>query len=151
MKIASGIILAVALLAGALWWVSGMSPDEPLVFENPRARLVPGNAPMAGYFELGNNTENRIHLVSARSDAFRGIMIHRTRTVDGQARMEHQDRVSVSSGQTVSFEPGGLHLMLMNRQREFEIGDEVDIVLVFEGLEPAERTVTFTVVPVTES
>jgi hypothetical protein len=151
MKTASAIVLAVALLAGALWWVSGMSPSEPLVFENPRARLVPGNAPMAGYFELSNNTENRIHLVGAHSEAFGNVMIHRTRRENGQARMVHQDRVPVSSGQTVAFEPGGLHLMLMNRQRRFEIGDEVEIVLVFEGLEPAERRVVFTVVPVTES
>jgi len=151
MKIASGVVLAIALLAGALWWVSGMSPNEPLVFENPRARLVPGNAPMAGYFDLTNNTEGRIHLVGARSEDFGHIMIHRTRTEDGQARMVHQDQVPVSSGQTVAFEPGGLHLMLMNRQRAFEIGDQVDIVLAFEGLEPAERRVTFTVVPITES
>ena len=57
----------------------------------------------------------------------------------------------VTTGETVEFKPMGLHLMLMRAQRELQVGDEVDVVLGFEGVEPAERVVTFTVVPVTAS
>jgi periplasmic copper chaperone A len=34
-------------------------------------------------------------------------------TVDGVARMRHQETVDGAAGEVVRFEPGGLHLMLM--------------------------------------
>lgn len=152
MKIVSGVLLIIVLLAGALWWVSDMAPAEPIEIDNARVRLVPGGAPMAGYFEIANHTDAPVRLVSARSDAFGHVMIHRTVVSDTSARMEHQgDGVLVGPGESVAFEPKGLHLMLMRAAREFEVGDAVDIVLGFEGVEPAEHRVTFTVVPVTSS
>ena len=89
MKIVYGIVLVLALLAGALWWVADMESAEPLSVDNPRIRLVPGGAPMAGYFTLSNHGEAPVRLVSVRSDAFGGAMIHRTVVEDGRARMRH--------------------------------------------------------------
>jgi len=152
MKIVSGVLLIVILLAGALWWVSDMAPVEPIEIDNPRVRLVPGGAPMAGYFEIANHTDAPVQLVSAKSDAFGRVMIHRTVVSDGSARMEHQgEGVLLGPGERVAFEPRGLHLMLMRASRELEVGDAVDIVLEFEGIEPDERSVTFSMVPVTSS
>lgn len=152
MKYVSGVLLVIALLAGALWWVTDIAPSEPLEIENARVRLVPGDAPMAGYFTLANHTDKPIRLVSARSEAFGRVMIHRSVISGGAARMEHQNAgVLLGPGETVAFEPKGLHLMMMDSARELQVGDGVDVVLGFEGTEPEERRVTFTVVPVTSS
>lgn len=150
MKILSGIALIVVLLLGAVWWVAKMPPAEPIEISNPRVRLVPGGAPMAGYLTIANHTDAPVRLVSATSDAFGHVMIHRTVVSDGSARMEHQGKgVLVGAGESVVFEPGGLHLMLMDPAGELEVGEAVDIVLGFEGIEPGERRASFTVVPVT--
>jgi copper(I)-binding protein len=151
MKIVSGVLLVIVLLAGAIWWVADMTPAEPIAIDNPRVRLVPGGAPMAGYFDIANHTDSPIRLVSATSDAFANVMIHRTVIdAEGGARMQHQSGgVVIGPGETVAFAPKGLHLMLMGAQRDLAVGDGVDVVLGFEGVEPAERSVTFTVVPVT--
>lgn len=152
MKIVSGVLLVIVLLAGALWWVADMAPAAPVEIDNPRIRLVPGGAPMAGYFTIANHTDAPIRLVSVESEAFGHIMIHRTVVSDGGARMAHQDKgVLVGAGETVVFEPQGLHLMMMRAREQLEVGDAVDVVLGFEGIEPPERRVTFTVVPVTSS
>lgn len=153
MKIISGVLLVAVLVAGAVWWVADMAPAAPIEVDNPRVRLVPGGAPMAGYFTVRNHGDAPVRLVSAASPAFETVMIHRTVIdAEGSARMEHQHGgVLVGSGETVSFEPKGLHLMLMRAQRDFEVGDAVEIVLGFEGIEPSELAVTFTVVPVTSS
>lgn len=153
MKTVSGIVLVVVLLGGALWWVADMTPAEPLSVDNPRIRLVPGGAPMAGYFKLSNHGDAPVRLTGVRSPAFAAAMIHRTVVSgDGAARMEHQNNgVLVTPGETTAFEPMGLHLMLMRAQRELRVGDEVTVVLEFEGASTAERAVTFTVVPVTSS
>ncbi len=148
-RIASGVIALVVLLAGALLWVAQMGPTGPLGFDNPRARLTPGDGPMAGYVTIRNYSDRELLLVGARSAQFGQIMLHRSVLRDGQARMEHQDRVPIAPGQAVEFRPGDLHLMLMRRQKELNVGDPVEIIFEFEGIEPREWTVGFTVVPVT--
>ncbi len=148
--IVSAIALILIMAAGALWWVSDQPAAEDVEIKNARVRLVPGGGPMAGYLEIRNNSRAAIHLTAARSSAFDHVMIHRTVVSDGSARMEHQhEGVLITPGQTVVFAPRGLHLMLMRPQQELQIGDSLELVLEFEGLEPAERSASFTVVPIT--
>ena len=150
MKLASAIVALVALLAGALWWVSQVAPESPIEVGNARVRLVPGGGPMAGYMEIRNHSDNVIRLVEATSPAFGNVMIHRTIVRDGQARMTHQsDGVRIVPGDSAVFKPRDLHLMLMQSKGALEVGDQVEIVLRFEGIAPAEWPVAFTVVPVT--
>jgi copper(I)-binding protein len=52
-------------------------------------------------------------------------------------------------GDTVEFRPRDLHLMLMRSNETLEVGDQIEVVLSFEGIAPAEWPVAFTVVPVT--
>lgn len=150
MKQMSAIVAVVVLLVGAVWWVSRLAPSEPVTIENPRIRLVPGGAPMAGYMVVRNHGDGMIRLTGAASEAFGRVMIHRSVVEDGRARMEHQaGGVSIAPGETVEFKPRGLHLMLMQPAGGLEVGDSVDVALTFDGLQPAERLVAFTVVPVT--
>jgi len=150
MKLASAIVALVVLLAGALWWVGQVAPQSPIEVGNARVRLVPGGGPMAGYMEIRNHSDNVVRLTSAASPAFGKVMIHRTIMREGQARMQHQaDGVRIVPGDSAVFRPRDLHLMLMQPQRDFEVGDQVEIVLSFEGIAPADWPVAFTVVPVT--
>lgn len=152
MVLASAVIALVALLAGAVWWVAQVAPESPLTVENARIRMVPGGGPMAGYMEIGNHTDAPIRLVAVESPAFGNVTIHRTRVRDGQARMEHQrDGVEIQPGGSAVFEPRDLHLMMMQPQAGLEVGDQVEVVLTFEGIEPAEWSTAYTVVPVTSS
>ncbi|HKL54082.1 MAG TPA: copper chaperone PCu(A)C [Wenzhouxiangellaceae bacterium] len=150
MKLASAIVALVALLAGALWWVGQVAPESPIEVGNARVRLVPGGGPMAGYMEIRNHSDSVIRLVGAASPAFGNVMIHRTIVRDGRARMQHQsDGVPIVPGDSATFKPRDLHLMLMQPKGALEVGDQVEIVLRFEGIDPADWPVAFTVVPVT--
>jgi len=150
MKMISAVVLVVALALGALWWVTDRAPVEPIAIDKARVRLTPGPAPMAGYFVMRNHTEAPARLVGVRSGDFERVMIHRTVVSEGSARMVHQaGGVLLAPGESASFEPGGLHLMLIQPRHDFEVGDSVELVLVFDGDEPGERRATFTVVPVT--
>ncbi len=150
MKQLSAIAAILVLLIGAVWWVMQMQPAEPLEIDNARIRLVPGGGPMAGYMALRNHSDQLIRLTAASSDAFGRVMIHRTVVEDGQARMAHQSGgVAIAPGEVVEFKPRDLHLMLMQPRAELEVGDTVEVELTFEGLAPAQRRQSFTVVPVT--
>jgi len=150
--LASGVIALVVLLAGALWWVERSAPDAALAFDNPRARLVAPGVPLGGYLTIANHTEREVRLVAASSTTFDRVMIHETRITDGQAQMRHRDNgVPIAPGGRVKFAPGGLHLMLMRPAKELNVGDTVEIILEFDGIEPREHALAFTVVPVTGS
>lgn len=150
MKMLSAAGLVIVLALAALWWVSDRAPVDPIAVDKARVRLTPGPAPMAGYFVMTNHTESAVRLGDVQSGDFERVMIHRTVVRDGSARMVHQDDgVLLAPGESATFEPGGLHLMLIDARRDFEVGDSLELVLVLEGIEPAERRVAFTVVPVT--
>jgi copper(I)-binding protein len=89
-------------------------PAGSLVVSEAWVRQVPPAARMtAGYLKLRNTGTEPAVIVGAESPMFNAVEIHGTVTVDGMARMRQQESVTVPPGETVSFEPGGLHLMLM--------------------------------------
>lgn len=129
------------------------SAGLPVVIEHARIRLTPAGAPMAGYFELHNHSGQELRILGATSPDFAEIMLHRTVTEDGRSRMEHQhDGVQVPAGGVVRFEPGGLHLMLMNAKRPLAVGDQVELRLdLAGGAVPSPLVLPFVVVSLTHS
>lgn len=50
---------------------------------------------------------------------------------DHVVSMEHVHEVPIPAGETVLFEPGGLHIMLMDLAEELATGDTFDLTLTF--------------------
>jgi copper(I)-binding protein len=87
----------------------------------------------AVYFTLQNTGEEADRLVSAASDAAGTVQVHETTMVDGTAQMGEVDGVDVPAGGSVTFEPGGYHVMLMEIPEPLEVGSSIDVTLTFEG------------------
>jgi periplasmic copper chaperone A len=130
--------LLAALGAAPLQAADDLLVDDPWIREAP-----PGASALAGYMRLVNHSDASIHLVGAQSDAFDHVMLHRTEEVDGVARMVHQHQVTVPSGETVEFAPGGLHLMLMHPTEDPRPGDVIEVRLRFS--DDRSLDVSFTV------
>ncbi len=109
-----------------------------IVVSDPWIREAPPMAPMAGYLSIDNLGGADRALVSARSDQFGAVMIHRSFEEDGLAKMVHQDRVELPAGERVTFGPGGLHLMLMHPKNTLAPGQRSAISLEFEDGEVIE-------------
>ncbi|MDA3935039.1 MAG: copper chaperone PCu(A)C [Gammaproteobacteria bacterium] len=149
-KILAIVLLLVLLVSGWFWSVS-MQPDTTLRIDHPRIRLLPGGGPLAGYFTIINAGDRDLRLLSASSNAFARIMIHKSVRHEGQSSMAEQaDGVAIAAGARLEFAPGGLHLMLMQTKQTLSIGDEVLISLEFTDSQDATRSIAvpFTVVPV---
>lgn len=129
----SGARRRVAAMVLAL--CSGIAlAGTPLVdVSNARIRLLPGDLPLAGYFDLHNPGNETVHLTGASSPVFGGVMMHMSMDESGQARMMMVDRIDLAPGKTVHFAPGGYHLMLMHRKQELKVGDMVPIELHFSN------------------
>ena len=145
MKIA--LILTLALIP-----TFGMAHDYQigdLMIEHPVARETAVTAMTgAGYFTVTNTGETDDTLLEIRAD-FPRVMMHDTETVDDIARMIHLEILAIPAGETVTFAPGGKHVMFMGLQGDpFEEGETVLATLVFENA--GEIEIEFNVEKMTE-
>ena len=129
----SGILLALV--------VGCTGPD--LQVDEARVRaLIPGDDKTVGYFTIVNRSERTLTLVGATSDSARAIELHTTQSnAEGIMRMRRLKDLRIESGETLSFGPGGHHLMVFGVG---DLGEEVKISLNFVERDPL--LVTFDVV-----
>ena len=94
-------------------------------------RYIVPTRPAAGYFKLDNNTDAAIELVGAASPACGDLMLHQTRNVNGTETMRLAKSVGIPARGSVSFSPGGYHLMCMSPTATLSPGKNVPITLKF--------------------
>ena len=102
--------------------VSACSNDSaPLVATDiVVSKPIPGMSMTAGYLTLSNNTTQQITITEVTSPQFESVLMHESVLEDGMARMYELGNLTILAGQSVRFEPGGKHLMLMQPVGEFE-------------------------------
>jgi copper(I)-binding protein len=84
---------------------------------------------MAGYFEIDNSGTKPVVISGVSCPAFASAMMHKTIEKNGMSRMIHMDHVTVAPHSKVTFQPGGLHVMLMSPKHPLKVGDKVTITL----------------------
>jgi hypothetical protein len=85
------------------------------------------------YMRLVNAGQEPDRLVAARTEVAGVVEIHETRMEGEVIKMQHlPDGLEVPAGETVELKPGGYHLMLIDLQRDLEVGDKFEVVLEFE-------------------
>jgi hypothetical protein len=87
---------------------------------------------MAGYLTLRAGAQ-AIELLGADCDGFGRVEIHETVLTDSVASMRPLPRLRVEAGDSVTFAPGGLHLMLLEPERIPPAGAVVDCRLELAG------------------
>ena len=112
-----------------------VAPAEGLVAEGAMVRAAPAGGVSAAYMTLQNGDALPDTLVAARTDAAGRVEIHRTAEgPDGMSTMTPvEGGLAVPAGQTVTLEPGGLHVMLLDLQRDLADGDTLDLELEFSS------------------
>jgi len=97
----------------------------------------------AAFMTLQNTGAASDRLLSA-STAIAGTVELHTVVKEGDVmRMRAVPAIDVPAGQTVTLQPGGLHVMLMDLRRPLAPGDSIELTLAFE--KAGRRTVTIPV------
>jgi periplasmic copper chaperone A len=118
----------------ALWLCAVMAmPAQAagLAISNAWFRALPNNLPAAGYFTLKNAGAKAVSLTGADSSACGMLMLHKTEHAGGMNHMSMVDSVDVPAGGTLSFAPGGYHLMCMDPAATMKPGATVSVTLKF--------------------
>lgn len=132
-----GILLVAVAIAAWIWWPQrggevGFRQGD-MVVSAPWARATPGTITIgAAYLTLTNRGTAPDRLIGARTEVAERVELHTTMTQDGMMQMRPLDSVALPSGQTVRFEPSGLHFMLVNLKAPLKEGAPFPLQLTFE-------------------
>lgn len=126
------VALAIAAAFAALPAVAG-----ELAILNAWSRSTPPVAKVGVvYFTLRNDTKKSDRLLKLSTPVATRVEVHRTEELDGIARMREVAVLHVEAGQTLEFQPGGLHVMLMGLRKPLVAGTSYDLDLLFEVAGP---------------
>jgi periplasmic copper chaperone A len=135
--------ISLLWLATLLISACGSSSAE-LTVQDAWARPAINGNNGAAYFIIENDTSSEDTLLSVTSDIASAVEVHMS-MMDGNGvmSMQMQEAVTVPSGKTLEFKPGGLHVMLIRLNQDLKIGDTISLTLIFE--KTGSRTIEVTV------
>lgn len=151
-----GILVVAVAIAAWIWWPqrggdAGFRQGD-MVVTAPWARATPGAIKIgAAYMTLVNRGTAPDRLIGARSDVAERVELHTNMSQDGMMQMRPLDSVALPPGQTVRFEPSGLHLMLVNLKAPLQEGTQFPLQVTFERAGTLEVQVTVGAVGASES
>ena len=101
---------------------------------HPAIPLPPPSAPSAaGYMAIANDGSHPDRLIGVEVPFAKSASLHRTEvSADGIARMLPLEAVDIPADDTVLFEQGAMHVMLMGLSAPLNEGDMIPATLIFE-------------------
>jgi copper(I)-binding protein len=136
-------LLSLTIIVGAAILMTACSAQQELSVSEVWARpgIAEGNTGV--FFIIDNPTGQADRLLLADSDVAQAVELHKTTMADGVMQMTPQEFVEVPAGEQVVFQPGDLHVMLINLLSQLDVGDSFELTLSFEnaGEIPLEVTV----------
>ena len=122
--LASGLMLATGVLAGAADHVS---------VQDPYVRLAPPNAPATGAFMvIRNNGDKDVKVLKADNPVSRVTELHTHLNEGGVMKMRPVAAIEVKAKGEAVLKPGGLHVMLIDLKTPMKEGDVVPITLTLD-------------------
>jgi len=116
------LIFAVAALI--LWPVSSFA--QSLVTDQAWVRLPPPVMDStAAYMVVANPGDQEVVLIAVDSPVAGHVMMHGMQMSEGRMHMFPLPEVHVPAHASVSFEPGGMHIMLMGLHEPLRAGQSV--------------------------
>ena len=121
--------LTSALLIGLMSlpaWAADISVTDVWARATMSGQLVSG-----AYMKIQSDADAR--LLSASSTVVSRVEVHEMKMDGDVMRMREVKAIDLPKGKTVSLEPGGYHIMLMNLKKPIVAGEMIPLTLVVES------------------
>jgi copper(I)-binding protein len=123
----AGGVVAVLLVAAC------SSGTETISVEDAWGRTAPSSAANAAFYMTITGGETDDVLVSADADVCGAVELHETVMNDGIMQIQHLPAgIPIDTGAVVALEPGGMHIMCLDKNVDLVSGESVSVTLVFE-------------------
>ncbi len=94
---------------------------------------LPGRTFAAAYLTLHNQGPVPLTVSRVSSTHFAKVEIHESQVVDDVIRMRRLDSVTIDVGESVKFESGGKHLMLIDPKECLDVGDSITLQFDYDN------------------
>ena len=118
-----------------IFLLSACGPEKGIEVHSAWARPAVQGENGAVYFELHNHSSTADELTGVSSDAADAVEIHESSMNGDVMQMDMITSLPIKAFADMVFEPGGLHIMLVNLKQELKLDDEIEIVLHFKNHE----------------
>ena len=127
-----GLITAFVLLALGTSSEAATFQQGGLRISEPWSRSAAAHTTGAGYLTLTNTGKVAETLTVIKTPAAARVEMHKTSMAAGMMSMKRLDKgLILRPGESVSFAPGGYHLMLVDLNKALKAGDAFPATLVF--------------------
>lgn len=132
--------LAIATLAVSLSGCASTETDSAPAIEITDgwvrvSEMSAAEGGMTGAFAVLTNTSDKdITLIAGESEVAGLVEVHEVVEAEGEMKMQPiAGGILIPAGQSVTLEPGGLHVMLMKLTRGLVEGEDIALTLKFDG------------------
>jgi copper(I)-binding protein len=117
-----------------IFFLSACSPKSTdIEIHEPWARTALKNENTAIYLIIHNHSKNGDEITGVSTDVAEITEIHKTEEdANGMMQMNLQSSVPLPADAEISFQPGGLHIMLTGLTQDLKVGDMVTLTLHFK-------------------
>lgn len=125
--------MKLSVFASLLLFSAVASADmaQQVDVNNPYARAAIQQQRNSAAFMTIQNHGDDASVVGAKSDVAKIVELHTHINDKGIMRMRKIPRIELPKNQTVTLQPGGLHVMLLGLTRDLKPGEEIDVTLQF--------------------
>jgi periplasmic copper chaperone A len=125
------VLLLISLVAFQIPAPGGQSPVPGIKIENPYIRVAAQGMTSAGYFKISNSSDEADTLYAVKADFSMMAQLHESFRKNGMVGMKEIKFVVIPAKSSVTFKPGGYHVMLMKVEYDLKPGMKVHIFLMF--------------------
>lgn len=137
------VLFATVSITGCAPEATNELPKTGIIIEDAWVRASEYSAEAGGmtgiFAKITNNGDKTITLVGGSTDA--AMMVQTHEVVDGMMQ-EKKGGIEIHVGQTVTLQPGGLHIMLMNLTKPIVVGEKIDFTFKFDKADSQTFTLT---------
>jgi len=127
------LAFSLAASTAALLAVAGCGDPAPLYVDGGYVRLNANpSGPSAAYFTIHGGKEPVV-LRDITTDAAVRLEMHESKMQNGMASMEEIDTVDVPAGETITFAPGGKHIMLWQINQQAVQAGKMTFTFIFSN------------------
>lgn len=124
------LILGITLAASA--------HADTVKIENPWVRATaPGQKVAGGFMKLTADAD--MTLIGGSSPISSKFELHFMRMENGVMEMRQMQEIKLPKGQTVSLQPGDLHVMFIGLKNQIKPGQKVPMTLIIKGADGKEQ------------
>lgn len=121
------------LMVGASFFHIAHASTEFTVSQVWAKQSIPGAENGAAYLTITNQSEQPLYVIGASTEVARAVEVHEHIHEQDVMRMRRVPELEIPANKTITFAPGGLHLMMFGMKEPLTPGQTFEIQLLFKG------------------